>query len=95
MARSKVLLRLLSRLKRPVNEPPWMQQSGAAQLSHGQEQTGQHTTERENACARARARQGLQESMESVALMVAVDVIQKCVSGETNEVQYGWVKART
>lgn len=43
----------------------------------------------------ARARLGLQESMEPVALVVAVDVIKKCVSGEPSEVQRGSVKART
>jgi hypothetical protein len=37
----------------------------------------------------------LQESMEPVALVVAVDVIKKCVSGEPSEVQRGSVKART
>ena len=51
--------------------------------------------QRERERARARARLGLQESMEPVALVVAVDVIKKCVSGEPSEVQRGWVKART
>ena len=56
--------------------------------------TNRPTYDRERARA-ARARQGLQESMEPVALVVAVDVIKKCVSGEPSEVQRGWVKART
>lgn len=57
--------------------------------------TNRPTYARERERARARARLGLQESMEPVALVVAVDVIKKCVSGEPSEVQRGSVKART